>query len=133
MISMQRTATVTCGSIVLLASLSCLSERSTGVENGGVACNVELPPEAAGSTIVTIRDFAFTPGNVRIRPGTKVTWVNCEPPGTDSHTSTADNDTWDSPFLSSGETFTFEFGAATGEFAYHCRPHPGMRGTVTVE
>ena len=95
-------------------------------------CNVQLPSEAIGSTIVVVRDFAFTPAQVRVRPGTKVTWVNCEAPGTDSHTSTADAGAWSSPLLAPGATFTREF-AATGAFPYHCEPHPGMRGTVTVE
>lgn len=111
---------------------ACFSERASGPAVDLAACNANLPSEAFGSTIVIIRDFAFSPAQVRVRPGTKVTWVNCGALGTDSHTSTADGGSWDSPLLSPGATFTQEF-ATTGAFAYHCVPHPTMIGTVTVE
>jgi plastocyanin len=114
------------------ALLSCVSERSTGTTSTAGTCGVQLPSEAFGSTIVVIRDFAFTPAVVRVRPGTKVTWVNCEPAGTDSHTSTSDADVWSSPLLATGATYTQAF-SAVGSYPYHCTPHPGMRGTVTVE
>lgn len=110
----------------------CVSERASGPGVDLAACDANLPSEAFGSTIVIIRDFAFNPAQVRVRPGTKVTWVNCGATGTDSHTSTADAGSWNSPLLSPGQTFTQDFAAA-GAFPYHCVPHPGMLGTVTVE
>ena len=93
---------------------------------------MQLPAEAFGSTIVVIRDFTFSPAQVRVRPGTKVTWVNCGPTGDDAHTSTSDTNVWSSALLPPGSTYTREF-AGVGAFPYHCQPHPGMRGTVTVE
>jgi plastocyanin len=118
-----------CGTVALM---SCFSERSTGTTANAEACGVQLPPEAFGSTIVVIRDFAFSPANVPIRPGTKVTWVNCGETGSDAHTSTSDASGWDSPLLAPGESYTREFTSA-GSYPYHCAPHPGMKGTVTVE
>ncbi len=112
--------------------VGCFSERTSGPGVDLAGCSAQLPSEAFGTTIVIIRDFAFAPAQVRVRSGTKVTWVNCEAPGTDSHTSTADAGSWTSPLLASGTTYTQEF-ATTGAFAYHCEPHPGMMGTVTVE
>ena len=110
----------------------CLSERASGPGVDLAGCSAQLPSEAFGTTIVVIRNFAFTPAQVLVRPGAKVTWVNCEAPGTDSHTSTADAGAWSSPLLAPGATYTREF-AATGAFAYHCQPHPGMQGAVTVQ
>ncbi len=123
-----------CASLALaIAGVSgCLSERASGPRVNLAGCSAQLPSEAFGTTIVVIRDFAFSPVQVRVRPGTKVTWVNCEATGTDAHTSTADAGSWSSPLLASGTTFTREF-ATTGVFAYHCEPHPGMTGMVTVE
>jgi plastocyanin len=118
--------------LTIAAVAGCFSEHSSGPGVDLAACTAQLPSEAFGSTIVIIRDFAFAPEQVRVRPGTKVTWVNCGAPATDSHTSTADAGSWTSPLLAPGETFTQEFATA-GAFAYHCQPHPGMRGTVTVE
>lgn len=114
------------------ALLSCVSERSTSSEPDLTGCGVELPAEAFGSTIVVIRNFAFTPAQVRVRPGAKVTWVNCGAAGSDAHTSTSDANAWSSPLLAPGATFTHQFGAA-GAFPYHCEPHPSMTGAVTVE
>jgi plastocyanin len=109
-----------------------VSERSSGPSANLDDCNTQLPAEAFGSTIVIIRDFEFTPAQVRVRPGTKVTWVNCGPVGDESHTSTSDANVWGSQLLAPGATFTREFPQAGG-FPYHCEPHPQMRGTVTVE
>jgi plastocyanin len=114
-----------------LAIAGCVSDRSTGTTVAD-ACSLRLEPNSFGSTVVIIRDFTFFPAQVRVRPGTKVTWVNCGPTGTDSHTSTSDTRVWASPLLAPGATFTREF-PATGTFPYHCEPHPGMKGTVTVE
>lgn len=121
------------GMLLLAASLfSCLSEHSTGTIVDPSACHVQLPSEAFGTTVVIIRNFTFTPAQVRIRPGTKVTWVNCGATGDPSHTATADGLAWTSPLLAPGQTFTREF-TAVGAFPYHCEPHPGMTATVTVE
>jgi plastocyanin len=110
---------------------SCISERGNTTQVDPTGCNVQLPSEAFGSTIVIIRDFAFTPAQVTVSPGGKVTWVNCGPVGTDLHTSTSDASVWSSELLAPGETFTQTFPTA-GAFPYHCAPHPGMLGTVTV-
>jgi len=109
---------------------SCVSERSTTVAGPSV-CNVQLPAEAIGSTIVSVRDFQFTPTQVNIKAGTKVTWVNCGSSGNAAHTSTSDTGVWDSGLLAPGQTYTRQFDNA-GSFPFHCAPHPGMTGTVTV-
>ena len=118
--------------MLTLGGIACFSERSSGPTGTLDGCDAQLPQEAFGSTIVIIRDFRFTPEQVRIRPGTRVTWVNCGPRGDESHTSTSNNGVWDSGLLAPGATFTREFPQA-GSFGYHCTPHPGMTGTVIVE
>jgi len=109
---------------------SCVSDRTptTAVVS---SCNVQLPAEAIGSTIVSVHDFAFTPTQVEIRPGTKVTWVNCGSASSAAHTSTSDAGAWDSGLLAPGQTYTRQFDNA-GSFPFHCIPHPFMTGTVTV-
>lgn len=117
---------------ITIGALACVSDRTSGPSGTLDGCNAELPAEAFGSTIVIIRDFAFTPADVRVRAGAKVTWVNCSAPADASHTSTSDTGVWGSEVLPAGATFTREFPQA-GVFPYHCTPHPFMRGTVTVE
>lgn len=70
----------------------------------------------------------------------KVVWINND--GT-SHTVTSDDgyiDQANGPFASTeqlgalinpGETFEFTF-TKEGEYAYHCDPHPHMKGVVQV-
>lgn len=111
---------------------SCISERSTAPVNDANGCTAQLPPSAFGSTIVVIRNFAFTPADVHVRAGTSVTWVNCDAAGNPSHTSTADGGAWSTPLLDPGAVVTVPF-STLGSFPYHCEPHPFMTGRVVVE
>lgn len=127
-----RVAVAASAVVAILAVAGCFSDRVAGATVDASGCGVQLPSEAFGSTLVIIRNFAFTPAQVSVRPGTKVTWVNCGAQGTDSHTSTSDAGGWSSSLLAPGGTFTRVFPAA-GVFPYHCELHPAMRGTVTLE
>jgi len=118
--------------LVIAGVVGCFSERASGPSTDLSACTANLPSDAFGSTIVIIRNFEFTPTQVTVRAGTKVTWVNCGAAGTDAHTSTSDAGLWDSSLLLPGKTFTQTF-ATVGVFPYHCVPHPFMLGTVTVQ
>ncbi len=112
------------------ALAACFSERSeaTGPAPGG---NCTVPASAAGATVVFIRNFAFNTATVRVRPGSRVAWVNCEANG-ESHTSTADGPDWDSGIIPPGASYERTFPTA-GSFPYHCEPHPAMTATVMVE
>ena len=85
-----------------------------------------------GSTLVAIRNFAFLPNAVTVKAGSSVTWLNCEPAGTPSHTTTSDQGVWHSPLLAPGDAFTQTFDTP-GVFPYFCTVHPFMTATVTVE
>lgn len=89
---------------------------------------------AAGVTgpAVGIRGFAFSPQTLRVAPGTRVTWVNCERAGVDPHTATADDGAWGSNLLFSGDQFSRDFNTE-GTFPYHCVPHPAMQAVIIVE
>jgi glucose dehydrogenase len=80
---------------------------------------------------VTIEDFDFKPGvfGVAVPPGTTITWTNNGPT---AHTTTADNGAWDSGLLNAGDSFSFTFNDP-GVYWYFCRPHPFMRGTITID
>jgi plastocyanin len=78
---------------------------------------------------VEIRDFRFGPDTIRVEVGSVVRWVNRDPVG---HTSTADGGAWGSPLIGPGETYTARL-EVEGTFAYHCIPHPFMRGAIIVE
>jgi plastocyanin len=116
-------------SLVAAGLVACFSEREESTSPGEGECRFPVDDVIPGSTIVVIRDFSFGPGEVRVRAGERVTWINCD---LESHTSTADGDEWNSPFLDPGDAFTQAFPDA-GEFPYHCEPHDFMTGRVVVE
>jgi plastocyanin len=102
-------------------------EAATGTSEG--TCNIAVDDNVPGSTVIIIRRFTFGPGDLSVRAGDKVTWINCDE---DSHTSTADAGQWASPLLAPGDVFTQTF-PTPGEFTYHCEPHPFMTGRVVVQ
>ncbi len=109
-----------CGVVAAGLTASCFSDRSTAVST---VCEVS-------PCIVDIRDFAFQPGELRIRAGMTVRWVNGEQQI--AHTSTSDDGLWDSPLLAPGQNFSRAFPTA-GRFPYHCEPHPNMTAAIVVE
>ena len=122
---------------VVLAAAGCFSERqapSAPVNNTGAECRIPVGSPLLGSTraIIAIRNFSFQPETVHVKAGTTVTWVNCEPQGIDSHTSTSADALWNSPFIPPGADFSRSFDAA-GRFDYFCTPHPFMHGVIIVE
>ena len=118
---------------VSVALASCFSEKTTAGPLP-LTGDCTVPNAAAGTVVVLVRNFTFIPDQVTIKRGSKITWVNCEDPGSDAHTSTSDAGVWDSPSIPIGAVFTRTFDDATGTvFDYHCTPHPFMKGTINVE
>jgi plastocyanin len=108
-----------------VANHEALGMRTTLVVKKGAP--LVRPTQAAAGT-VAIRGFAFDPGRISVKSGTKVTWKNEDPA---AHTVTAKDGSFDSKPLPSGKAFVVTFGSA-GSFSYHCAIHPTMTGTVNV-
>jgi plastocyanin len=114
-------------------ALACFSDRGAGPGTSSAAeCSVPITVIDSMHFIVAIRDFTFQPDSISVPPGATVTWVNCETPPQEPHTSTADGGAWDSPEINTGNRFSHTF-PAQGAFPYHCTPHEFMLGKVVVE
>ena len=87
------------------------------------------PAQKQPTKTVLIQNFRFSPAKITVKPGTKVTWINKD---STQHTATANNGAFDSGFLRKGHRYSRTFKRA-GKYAYHCEPHPHMRGSVTVK
>ena len=85
-------------------------------------------PAQATDADVEVVGSAFTPAKVRVGLGDQVVWTFTDQT---RHTSTSDEDFWDSGLMNDGQTFTWTFRSA-GTFGYGCTPHPSMRGRVRV-
>ena len=80
------------------------------------------------SAEVSIGDFAFEPGTVRLAVGGTVTWRH---DGIAPHTVSASDGSFDSGVLKSAGVFSHQFDQA-GAYQYVCAFHPQMVGTVEV-
>lgn len=118
---------------LIAGAAACFSSRGP-TDNSGLPGECRFAPGSPvpGSTVVAIKNFAFTPAEVVVRAGGTVTWVNCETAGVESHTTTADAGQWSSPTLASGDVFAHTF-SQPGRYTYHCTPHPSMTAAVVVE
>jgi plastocyanin len=87
-------------------------------------------PAPAGRDTVTaeVRDFMFRPARLTVRAGTTVMWTNG---GQVAHTVTAEDGSFDSGLIESGERRAMLF-SKPGSFPFHCTPHPFMRGEIVV-
>ena len=124
--------------LLLLVATACSSddaeETSTTISPATTTATAPATTEAPATTgsrgaSVTISNFTFNPSSLTVAAGTSVTFTNGDGP---SHTTTSDNDVWDSGVLASGDEFEVVF-ADPGTFAYHCSIHPSMTATVTIE
>ncbi len=93
--------------------------------SGATSAAAALPVTA---NAVTIRNFAFGPQVVAVKPGTTVRWTNQD---TEAHTVTSDAGAFGSPVLQPGASYSFTF-TKPGTYSYHCTIHPFMTGKVVV-
>src|SRR5215471_2332705 len=83
-----------------------------------------LPP--ANQPMVSVVDFSYMPGIVRIKAGQTVMWRN---DGTEQHDITGSD--WHSGPLDPGYTYRLTFGLP-GTYPYRCSIHLDMTGSVVV-
>lgn len=83
---------------------------------------------APQTTSVIISNFAFSPKQISVRAGTKVTWTNKD--GV-AHTVTSDDGFFESGALGTGSAYSYVF-PVPGTYKYHCRLHPYMTATIVV-
>lgn len=115
--------------LVLCSIAGCSSYPSPAAAPSTTAA---APAASTGGNTITMKNFAFNPPSLTIRPGTTVTWVN-----QDSATHTVVSDTgapeaFSSASLQNGGMYTYTF-TAPGTYSYHCSIHPSMKGTITVQ
>jgi plastocyanin len=106
------------------------SEATAPSETTEAEGEAETAPsgEAVRSAKVEIVDFAYSPETVTVAAGGKVIWRNED---SAEHTVTLDDGSFESGDLAEGKLKSESF-KDPGSFAYHCRIHPEMTGTVEV-
>jgi predicted lipoprotein with Yx(FWY)xxD motif/plastocyanin len=125
-------APVKVGSAIVMLPFKVLPATTGSGSDDGTADQGSGDAGSAGAA-VTIADSRFNDDTLTVKVGTTVTWTNN---GNFPHTVTADDGSFDSSTLGSGETFSFTFSKA-GTYAYYCKLHgkpggQGMSGEIIV-
>src|SRR5258706_4210337 len=128
-----------------IALAGCQSATKATGDTGGRRFDTDLamqgmqsrPPQAnvdatgKNEVQIVIENFAFSPSDVTVTPGTKVTWVNKdEAPHT--ATSTSPDKKFNSGGLDTDDKFSFVFNDK-GDYPYFCALHPQMKATIKVK
>ncbi len=124
------TATATGTTTTATATATTLASPTPTLDN---PTNTPTATTPVNEVLVVIESFAFDPDPVRVPLGATVRWENRDAV---PHTSTsgppgAPDGRWESGFLNQGDSFSQTF-TSVGTFAYFCRVHPNMTGTVIV-
>lgn len=85
-------------------------------------------PTAPAGTSVRMAGSRFEPATLTVAAGTTISWFNDDAL---AHTVSAADGSWDSGNLAPGGAFERRFDSP-GTYAYLCRYHPGMTGTIVV-
>jgi plastocyanin len=97
--------------------------------------NMAAPPAVAGTMVeAKLQLFAFSPNPLEVAVGTTVQWTN-EDDIEHSVTTGAPPEgdgVIDSGFFTKGQVYSYTF-AKPGTYAYFCRRHNSMTGTVIVK
>lgn len=102
------------------------SAAATGGASGGGAC---APSSAPGTIQAAMTGNAFSPGTIQAKVGDVITWTNGD--GV-PHTATyKDDPACTTERLGQGESGGLTFSAA-GTYAFFCKIHTDMTGTVEV-
>ena len=116
---------VTFGAIFALALVSGCGGGATGTPTAaptGISCGA-----SGQGSAVAMANFAFNPTSANAAVNGFVTWSNTD---STTHTVTFDNGP-DCGTVAAGASQTVQFTVA-GTFAFHCRIHPSMKGTIVV-
>jgi plastocyanin len=92
----------------------------------GALPGAAVPAAKAKAGTVTIDNFKFSPTTLKVKAGTKVKVKNDD---STTHTFTANKGAFDTGDIDSGSSDTVKI-KKPGTYAYHCKIHDFMKGTV---
>ncbi|WP_397451052.1 cupredoxin family copper-binding protein [Pseudomonas sp. NA-150] len=93
-----------------------------------LSCLLVCAPTWAQDIQINIKDFMYSPKDLNVAVGTKVTWVNDDQV---PHTIVETHKVFHSAALDTLDQFSYTFITA-GTFEYFCTLHPQMIGKIIV-
>ena len=113
--------------VLLVPILAVIAAMGTRAVKG--ASTTTTAATSTGVPSVTIKNFAFRPAKLTVAKGTKLEVTNADGA---AHTFSARNNSFSSPVLDPGKRATITL-AKSGTFAFYCKIHANMAGTVVVK
>jgi plastocyanin len=111
--------TARAGTLALAALLCCAFAASAATP---------APTSLPSVATVHIKDFKYNPTPLKIHVGDRVTFINDDD---EAHTVTADDKSFDSEGLDTGNTWQHVFNKP-GKYSYFCELHPYMKAVIIV-
>jgi plastocyanin len=112
----------------LLAPAACLVLLGGTLPAVSMAQQADFTLNIVEPSVSDPLSWGFDLADLSASPGQSIMWTNT---GAQAHTITADDNSFDSGSIDPGGTFSFS-PSTPGTYAYHCTPHPWMKGTITV-
>jgi plastocyanin len=112
----------------LLASLACFALVGGALPPATMAQDADFSVNIVEPSTSDPTSWSFDAPDLIAAAGQTILWTNI---GGQTHTITADDASFDSGNIDPGGTFSFS-PTNPGTYAYHCTPHPWMKGTLTV-
>jgi plastocyanin len=121
--SVLASAALACGCVLL---------SGCGPDHGAAASGHTAPGyRTSAATMITIKDFAFHPDRLTVKPGERVSVRNED---STPHTVTAmTKSQFDTGDINRGQTKRFTAPSKPGTYPYRCTIHPNMHGTLIVK
>ena len=112
------------------STLSGAAPMIASVHEGMTAKQSGRPAIALGPNEIGIDNFRFSPQPLRVKPGTKVVWINND--DVPHLIVNVDGKFKPSPLLDTNQRYAATL-TSPGTYKYFCSLHPQMQGTVMVE
>lgn len=113
--------------VLILAGIGVFYSYSKSIKG----INKDSAGTAALTNKVDIKNYAFSPQEIKVKKGTTVMWENYD---LVPHTITMDEKSKTGPnseLFGKGKNYSYIF-STPGTYAYHCEPHPYMKAVVVV-
>lgn len=109
--------------------MRCCGVAVAGLFLAGTAASTSGVHAVSDARVVVIENVQFTPQNLVVKSGQRITWVNKD---LFPHTVTADGKSFDSQAILPNASWTW-VARKPGAYTYSCTFHPTMKGTITVQ
>lgn len=130
----RATLALLCATTALLLATACADSDGGAApatpSPAGTSPASPPPTRTTGTVHITMKDFAFSPATLEVRPGEEITVSNED---STAHTMTAtEGNAFDTGTIDGDKSGSFKAPTQPGTYSFVCTFHPDMKGTLTV-